>query len=688
MCRCIHGGTAMLHWFRALFLLGFITVSTMVLAQTPVVQGSYVISGYNAVSWAYPFIKLDAARNQGYTGKNITVGVFDTGLNASSYKFTGNIAGPGYDIYTGGSVTSDANWHGTFVSSIIAANTATNGTLGMYGVAADAKILPIRVMDSNGTGTFSDAQLANGINYAVRAGAKVFNNSWNSNLTLADLGAYRNSLLSMYPKQIAAYETASAKGIINVWAAGNSGLKDPGFYATLPAVDAKLAGSWIVAVAADSTGKIASYSNRCGIAAAYCITAPGSDIVGVYQKGVAVASGTSFAAPIVSGAAAILLQEWPYLTGSQITSILFNSANKTGVYADKATYGQGMLDIKAATKPQGSIVVPKSGSVTGNGISINTALVVLPTAVGSIRLPTQQMAVLDSYSRAYWVDAGMMVTRANSSFDLQDLLSKFDGDRLVREEQGLRMSLSMDANDAIKRQQPLPLNGVSNPWLSMGQGRKFAINGLGVTTWSGQGNETLLGTPSYAGAMYSYGPLQLGILHEENSVLGTPSIAGYGVASGADSAFAVLSRRMSLMAGIDLDVMGSVGYTKLQGQQLGIARTDSIISAAAGVGLSRANVFQTGDRLGIAWSIPNHSIGGTSRMNIATSVDDQGAISYQNIKLNLATRTPEQDLQAYWTADINSQARLSIAAGVRLQPDGTAKANTHGIGMAKFSLRF
>jgi hypothetical protein len=675
--------------FRTATLLISIGFSVAAGAADITTQGSYIISGGNAISWAYPFIKLDAARNMGYTGKGVIVGVFDTGLDASSYKFAGNIAGPGYDVYTAKSVTNDPNWHGTFVSSIIAANTTVGTTVGMYGVASSAKILPIRVMDSTGKGSFTDIQLANGINYAIANGAKVFNNSWNSNLTLADLGAYRNSLLGWYPKQIAAYETASSKGIINVWAAGNSGLKDPGYYATLPAVDSKLSGSWIVAVAVDGTGKIASYSNRCGIAASYCLAAPGSDIVGVYQKGVAVASGTSFAAPIISGAAAVLLQEWPYLSGAQITSILFNSANKTGVYADKATYGQGMLDLAAATKPQGALAVPTAANVTqGSTASLAQSVVVLPAAVGSINLPVQQMAVVDSFNRAYMIDVGNMVTRAPNTLDLQQVMEKFDSDAIITDTAGIKLSLSMDANDVKIKQQPLPLGGIGNPWLNMGQGHKMAASGFGVTTWSGQGNETLMGTPSYSGAMYNVGPLQVGLLHEDKSVLGTPSLGGYGLAQGADSAFAAFSKRWNLMNGFDLDTMASVGYTRLQGTAGMSVKTDSITTAAFGVGVSWANVFTDADRLGFAWSIPNHSIGGTARMTVPASVDADGNIGYQPVKLNLASKTPEQDLQAYWTTEVSKQARFSIAAGVRLQPDGITKTSAQGIGMARFSLRF
>ncbi|HMK67232.1 MAG TPA: S8 family peptidase, partial [Stellaceae bacterium] len=236
-------------------------------------DGWYI--GCNAEStWSYSIgqIKAPAAWNRGYTGAGVTVAVFDSGIDTGDNQFVGRISStPGYDATTGKlGVTTDDMWHGTFVAGIIAAD--RDGT-GMVGVAYGAQLLPIRIVNPNGSITLSDSQLAAAINYATASGAKVFNNSWNSSQSILRLSAsYLNSVM---PQTLAAYKTAVQAGAIIVFAAGNDSANQPGFYAALPVDFSYLQPGWVAAVATDSSGKLAPYSDRCGQAAAWCLAAPG-----------------------------------------------------------------------------------------------------------------------------------------------------------------------------------------------------------------------------------------------------------------------------------------------------------------------------------------------------------------------------------------------------------------------------
>ena len=89
----------------------------------------------------------------GATGKGVTIGVIDTGIDYNHREFKGRIRA-GYDFVDGDSIAEDANGHGTHVAGTIAA--ARDGR-GITGVAHDAKIMPIRVLDENGAGYLSDA---------------------------------------------------------------------------------------------------------------------------------------------------------------------------------------------------------------------------------------------------------------------------------------------------------------------------------------------------------------------------------------------------------------------------------------------------------------------------------------------------------------------------------------------------
>ena len=86
-------------------------------------QAQYIDTGSYRVSYGYYSINLNSAQIAGYTGKDVKVAVFDTGLYSTNPKFAGNIV-TGYNVFNGTNITTDIakSPHGTFVSSIIAAN--------------------------------------------------------------------------------------------------------------------------------------------------------------------------------------------------------------------------------------------------------------------------------------------------------------------------------------------------------------------------------------------------------------------------------------------------------------------------------------------------------------------------------------------------------------------------------------
>ena len=673
-----------------------LAVSFPAAAQT-FTQGYYVPIGQYYVDWAYPAINLSTAQARGLTGKGTTVAVFDTGFTNASGKFTGNIAGPSYNIYTGGAVTSDPNWHGTFVSSIIAANMQTQGSnMSMYGVASSAKLLPVQVMNSAGQGTWTDQQLANGINFAINNGAKIFNNSWGSNLMQSQVST--SAVLSQNARTLAAYETAASRGVITVFAAGNYSTTSPDYWATLPSMDSKLAGTWLVAVATDTNGALASYSNQCGIAKSYCLAAPGSNILGVYGTGMALGSGTSFAAPMVSGAVALLQQQWPYLTGAQITSLLLRTATKTGIYANQQIYGQGMLNLAAATAPQGTVTVPTGATVAESGMSLAQAGLSLPAAFGKIDTLGAGMMVLDDYGRAYSVSMANMVGTSSSWVNMDVQLARFGTDPMIVDAPGgWRLGLVDDANATHRGSVPTALPGLGNPYLSMGLDPKMVVTTPSLTTWfsthpSGAADDLALAsntpTPSIVGSLYRWSDLQIGMVHESNSIYGQQVSAGASMATGADTVFMALDHTWSLGQGFALDASGSIGYSRLSGVNSLISSMSDMTLFSAAVGFSRTGVWVENDRLGLVVSLPNHTVNGTAALNMPVSRDMDGNISYQQQKLNLVGTGTETDIQAYWTNSFSQGNKLTVAAGMRLQPEGNAKAAPDGIAMLRWNLQF
>ncbi|MBK6763153.1 MAG: S8 family serine peptidase [Micrococcales bacterium] len=246
-------------------------------------------------------------------GAGVTVAVVDTGVDAGHEDLAGQVL-PGVDLMgrRTSAESSDLNGHGTHVAAIIAA--ADNGAGGV-GVAPQARILPIRVLDADGAGYAGD--VAEGIVWAVDHGAQVINLS---------LGGPVPS-----QAQAAAVEYAGEHGVAIVVAAGNSG---PGAVPDYPA-----AFEGVTAVAAATPQKaVASFSSR----GTYVdLAAPGTMILSALPGNhYAHQSGSSMAAPFVAGVAALLYALDPDL---DVAGVLTSTATDIDVPGPDVASGAGLV---------------------------------------------------------------------------------------------------------------------------------------------------------------------------------------------------------------------------------------------------------------------------------------------------------------------------------------------------------
>jgi hypothetical protein len=308
------------------------------------------------------------------------------------------------------------------------------------------------------------------------------------------------------------------------------------------------------------------------------------------------------------------------------------------------------------------------------------------------------MMVLDDYGRAYSLGLNSVMTSSRSTVDLTAQLARFGQENLVQEAAGFKVGLVDDANAAQGLAPVTPLPGLGNPYLSMGQDQKLLISSQGVTVWYSQhqtpdSTDPLLtpqqlSQPRIMGAFYQWRDLQLGMVHEENSLYGQQAAVGSSLATGADTAFASLGHAWQLGSGYQLDASGSLGISKLAGVNQLVSGTEPVVLASAALGISKVGVFTESDRLGLVASLPNHSISGSANLSLPVSRDFDGNISYQPQRISLVGTGTETDLQAYWTNSFSERSKLTVAAGLRLQPDGDAKAGTQGIAMLRYNLRF
>ncbi|MBN3895257.1 MAG: S8 family serine peptidase [Nostoc sp. NOS(2021)] len=277
-------------------------------------------------NWGADLIKAPEAWAHGYTGKGVVVAVVDTGVDYNHEDLKDNIwtnpkeiAGNGKDDDGNGYVDDihgwnfvdnnnnvlDDNGHGTHVSGTIAGE---NNNYGVTGIAYDAKIMPVKVLDDSGSGSYTS--IAKGIHYAVDNGANVINLSLGGN--------YSNSTLE------SAINYASSKGVIVVMAAGNDGGSSPDY----PARYASKSGIAVGAV--DKNNNLADFSNRSGTNQISYVTAPGVNVYSsVPNNQYAIYSGTSMAAPHVAGVVALMLSANSKLTDAQVREIVADTAGNS-----------------------------------------------------------------------------------------------------------------------------------------------------------------------------------------------------------------------------------------------------------------------------------------------------------------------------------------------------------------------
>ena len=269
--------------------------------------------------WGADAVNAPEVWEQGYTGEGVVVAVVDTGvdynhddLKNNIWTNDGEIVGNGIDDDGNGYIddfygwnfngnnnnTIDIDGHGTHVSGTIAGE---NNGFGVTGIAYDSQIMPVKVLDDNGSGT--NTAVAEGIYYAVNNGADVINLSLGGSLPSSEVSE--------------AVKYASNQGVTVVMAAGNSGGQTPLY-------PARYANQYGIAVGAiDENEDMASFSNRAGTQELTYVTAPGVDIYSTlpdnrYES----YSGTSMATPHVAGVVALMLSANPNLDSNSIRQIL------------------------------------------------------------------------------------------------------------------------------------------------------------------------------------------------------------------------------------------------------------------------------------------------------------------------------------------------------------------------------
>jgi subtilase-type serine protease len=350
-------------------------------------------------------VRADAAYSLGLSGLGVKVGIVDTGINPNHREFARAISS-GYDFIIGSPALTDTSpdFHGSHVAGIIGAR---RDGVGMHGVAYNTSLVIARAVGG------TNNMVASAMDFTVANGARVMNNSWGFSTSITSIT--KDALASAIPSLILSSKNAVSKDTVVVFATGNNSFLQPDVMAGLPYYYPELLPNWIAVAASDVNAKFMSgYSNYCGVAASWCITAPGGYIpvdAGIYSVDGATNSdykslqGTSMAAPMVSGAVALVAERFPWMTGAQLASTVLTTG--TFAAAPNSVSGRGLLDVGKAVGGPGIFETVFSANTAGLNSTFSNNI----SGTGSLTKSgagTLTLSGANTYSGATTINAGTL----------------------------------------------------------------------------------------------------------------------------------------------------------------------------------------------------------------------------------------------------------------------------------------
>jgi hypothetical protein len=602
---------------------------------------SQVDAEYNAGRYLGP-INASSAYTRGYTGKGSTILIIDTGININSPEFKNKILNTIDYTRTG---ILDKVGHGTNVASIAAG--ARNG-IGAEGVAYDANLLIAKVTDNT---SYSFVNALKAIQWGASQNAIVANISANEVLNAAYVrnttqiapGVFKNTDpiyggANYYNLIKPADWAAVLKGnnIILVVSAGNAGRAYPDNPATLAtATDAAgnlvLGGRMMVVGNWNSlTNKLHVTSNAAGTICKnvvnnvcndtyrisdFYIMAPGTVNYGANTtvNGVAAMTGTSQAAPVVSGAVAIVNQMWPNMKPENIVKLLLVTANKSFAGYNVNTHGQGLLDLEKATRPVGVVGIPvtgRTGTVSGG---------VLITSGSASLAKLSSVMVLDSFERDFYTTGnGLTIAQPNAEFNVQQSALPYRTHNNYTQYNGYTDVYTAKSGNNLTRAYFDSRN--QHHMIETGRTWQFGDVNVQVTAGGFQESGTLLGT-------------------------GINGALGYSNNSYTTFGNAEVTKHLSH----NDRVYGSVGYgvTSVNFVPGMINRLSAVQSYSWNLGFEHA--FEKNHTAGLMLSQPVTVARATATATVPTSIDSNGVVQYNQQTFSLTPPVNEMRLGAYYS---------------------------------------
>ena len=669
-------------------------------------------------------LKASSMYARGGTGKGVTVGLLDSGATPDHPGLAGKyVVVDSFEGVDPMDTNPDFGGHGTHVAGIIAARKDDSE---MHGVAYEAKLASY-ALEFDDNDDVVDFELGKATDELREFGVRIVNNSWgkadvnNDYISITITEVNRQEMDAYFPYGLPAYRRYVDAGGVQVWAAGNSALRQVSFHAGLPHLVPELERGWLAVVSVGQDGDLAHYSQQCGVAAEWCIAAPGGDWredAGIYSTvpgGYDHKYGTSMAAPQVSGGLAALKSMFPNLDFQDVRDRILFTADRTGIYADPSIYGQGLLDLDAASRPVGGTLFSLGGYDDGPVVTTQGAQLSLPAGAVSRYLAGEEILVLDRYQRApFFVPISHYAGAGGGDLSMRDL--ELIAPRRTSAGEDEAPVLAIAGED-------FQVNGTSHgPWL-LGAGRgaglmegfasltgsplphgnfRMARNALGMavgfTTEAGEFHASAVTNPEEAGSsgfgVMGWSPrsvLTASLVGAQAGyALGVSFASGLKRPSGLKGTGAFdlsgdsvdLGFRRTLFAGDAVRVGVANRLTHLAPNAGALVALDTALLATAELDLSIRLTRRA--TLNARLSLERPVDSGEARIRAARSVDEDGRIDYDDIVID------QGDLLEFDRAGVSVSYRGGSdsvnGAGVMAVRDGFGR--TRAIAGVRAELRF
>ncbi len=652
-----------------------------------------------------------------FDGTGVTLAVVDSGIDMDHEEFAGAIHADSYNVASSNNDLTDELGHGTNVSGVIGAR---ENYKGLVGVSPNVSLM---VLKTDRDGVIFESSISRAFRWADDHGVPITNLSLVSNRDL--LGG-----------TIEVIRDAMQAGMLVVGAAGNDGLAEPSWPASFASFEGQ--GAILAVGAVGANGTISSFSNRAGSAKAMYLVAPGENIVTTSMDGnLALASGTSVAAPFVSGAAAVLLSKDPHLTGADLAKILLTTAEDLGVAGVDDIYGHGLLDLENALRPVGYTRIINGATVSSAGSTTDQSSASYSSSLNTTALTAalQSTLVLDDFDRSYQVDPTLGVVPVATS-----LLQRWSSqpvygfspaatretvaalDLQFSESQSAPINFSvggefspklhfeaaigdMSAWKGVERsavQQPLA--GATLHSFDRLQDQALAIGGryeisphwqaetriarsLGFEedVWGPAEQTSVQASLAYDSALLDF-ELSTGVLNESNSLLGSKIEGAFGGYSDEQSQYLALQGQRALFGGVSLQGQVSFAHSRASNPGGLIAAQSGLLSSGFDLAVAKEGLLnrsqQYSDRLAFSLSQPLRVMSGQALIDKPVSRDLDGNVTRAQQLIDLSPEARQLDLSlAYGAFDAQAQSGFDFMAGLSLNPGHIEQAPELTLGL-------